>query len=108
MSGVQDVEVIREVTAFDLEAFRCRLVDYLERHRQEHFPRLPAKPVTVKRGRKYTRLFSGGSVYCFIVMATGEILKPESWKKPAKHPRGSIHNEDPLKCCGPYGVAYIR
>jgi len=105
---VQDVEVLREVTAFDLEAFRCQLVDHLERHRLEHFPNLPAKPVTVRRGRKYTRLFQGSSVYCFIVMETGEILKPESWKKPAKHARGSIHNKEPLKCCGPYGVAYIR
>ena len=65
-------------------------------------------PVTVKRGRKYTRIFNGSSVYCFVVMATGEILKPESLKKPAKHARGSIHNADPLKCCGPFGVAYIR
>jgi hypothetical protein len=104
----QDVEVIREVTPFDLEAFRCLLVDFLERHRAEHFPRLDPDPVTVKRGRKYSRIFKGSSIYCFVVMATGEILKPESWRKPAKHVRGSIHNKEPLKCCGPYGVAYLR
>jgi hypothetical protein len=107
-SEVQDVEEIREVTPFELEAFRCSLVNKLEQHRAEHFPRLPADPITVKRGRKYTRFFKGTSIYCFIVMATGEILMPATWKKPAKHARGSIHNAEPLKCCGPYGVAYLR
>ncbi len=106
--AVQPVETTREVTPFDLETFRCQLVTFFEAHRAEHFPNLPAKPVTVKRGRKYTRLFNGGSVYCFVVMATGEILKPATFKAPAKHPRGSVHNADPLACCGPYGVAYMN
>lgn len=111
MSGtgqVQDVETQREVTPFDLEAFRCELVAMFERHRAERFPNLDPEPVTVKRGRRYTRIFHGSSVYCFIEMATGDILKAETWRKPAKHARGNLHNRDPLGCCGPYGVAYLR
>jgi hypothetical protein len=30
------------------------------------------------------------SSYCFVEVATGAVLKCESWKKPAKHARGSI------------------
>lgn len=104
----QPVEVQRPVTDFELEAFRCQIVDLLERHRREHFPRLDREEVTVKRGRKYARLFHDTSIYCFVDMTTGDILKAETWKKPAKHPRGNIHNDNPLECCGPYGVAYLR
>ena len=105
---VQDIETQREVTAFDLEAFRCQLVDLFERHRKEHFPGLPSDPVTVKRGRRYARIFHGSGIYCFVEMATGDILKPETWRKAAKHARGNLHNREPLGCCGPYGVAYLK
>ena len=108
MSQVQSIETQRLVTEFDLEAFRCQLVTFFEQHRAEHFVNLKPDPVTVRRGRKYTRLFKGSAVYCFIEMSTGDILKPEGLKKPAKHPRGNVHNAKPLKCCGPYGVAYLR
>lgn len=100
---VQPVEVRRPVTDFDLEAFRCQLVDLFNRERMS----MP-DAVTVKRGRKYVRIFHGTSIYCFIEKATGDILKPEGLKKPAKHPRGNIHNKDALACCGPYGVAYLK
>jgi len=101
------VETRREVTDFDLEAFRCRLVDMFERHRAAEFPNLDPEPVTVRKGRRYARFFQGTSCYCFVDLGTGEILKPETFKKPAKHARGSLHNQEPLVCCGPYGVAYL-
>lgn len=105
---VQPVEIRRPVTPFDLEAFRCLLVDMFERHRRENFARLDAEKVTVRRGRKYARFFHGSTIYCFVEMATGDILMPEGLKRPAKHARGNIHNADPLACCGPYGVAYLK
>ena len=106
--AVQDVETQRPVTGFDLESFRCQLVAFFEQHHVDHFPTLSRDPVTLRQGRKYTRFFKGTSIYCFVEMTTGDILKPASLKKVAKHSRGSIHNQDPLKCCGPYGVAYLR
>lgn len=49
-----------------------------------------------------------GYVYCFIA-PNGDILKPAGWSGPAKHARGNIFAEDNgLKCCGPFGVAYRR
>lgn len=104
----QAIETQRPVTPSDLEAFRRQLVAKFKRHHAEHLPNVPADPVTIKRGRKYTRVFNGATCYCFVVMATGDILRPASWKTAIEHPRGNIHNKEPLKCCGPYGVAYVR
>lgn len=39
----------------------------------------------------------------------GDVLKPASWKKPAKHARGNIFDADNgLNCMGEYGPAYLR
>lgn len=53
---------------------------------------------------------TGGSVHCFIDKATGNILKADSWKKPAPQVRGSIFNEnfEIGKAVGEYGAAYLR
>lgn len=34
------------------------------------------------------------SVYCFIDLSNGDLLKAEGWKKPAKGKRGSILNDN--------------
>ena len=67
------------------------------------------------RGRKYLRIVSATksgsskSVYCFIERATGNVLKAESWKKPAKHTRGTIFTEDTSKYgVTPYGAHYLK
>jgi len=65
-------------------------------------------------GKKFIRLVKrhgvSVSVYCFIEVETGNILKPASWKapEPKRHPRGNIHAINPIEGCGPYGVAYLR
>lgn len=73
-------------------------------------------------GKKYVRVIAGDiteespdelshkSVYCFVNMENGDILKPAGWAGPAKHARGNIYDpEDKLrKCCGRHGVAYLR
>lgn len=53
----------------------------------------------VEYGTKYARIVKewnpdDRSVYCFIDLSNGEILKAESWKKPAAGSRGSIWAED--------------
>lgn len=47
-------------------------------------------------GKKYIRIVVSGngmgrSVHCFVDRATGNVLKAEGWKRPAKHARGSIY-----------------
>jgi hypothetical protein len=56
----------------------------------------PRKVFTISYGRKYAKVItndangSGGSVWGFIDIATGNILKAAGWSKPAKHARGHI------------------
>lgn len=60
-------------------------------------------------GRKYikvTKKDTQTSVWCFIDVATGDILKPATWSAPAKHARGNIYNENPLDGCNVYGPNY--
>lgn len=49
-------------------------------------------------GQKNVRIVVGGKsqnfVYCFIELATGDILKAAGYKAPAKGKRGNIWNED--------------
>jgi hypothetical protein len=52
----------------------------------------------VEYGKKYARIvkneYQQSSVYCFIDLTNGNILKADGWKKPAKGARGSIWNID--------------
>lgn len=57
-------------------------------------------PLRVDKGRKYIRLWDGTSAWGFISMEDGfnkgslvkkgDLLKPATWKSPAKHSRGNI------------------
>jgi len=76
--------------------------------------------VIVKFGRKNAKLISTEihkgtteqtqrSVFCFVEMATGNILKAASWNAPAKHARGNITNEfGGMTSVGPYGANYMK
>ena len=52
-------------------------------------------------GPKYARIaaiirgnLASQSVVCFVDMMTGDVLKPASWSRPAKHPRGNVNAAD--------------
>ena len=91
-----------------------RLIDDSWRRHEYTFaapPRLFLDP-----GLRYLRIWSvddGGasksrSCWGFIDLMNGDILKPESWKKPAKHARGNIF--DPwggTKYLTEYGPMYM-
>ena len=48
------------------------------------------------------------SAWAFIDSTNGDVLKPASWKAPAKHARGNIFAENPVANVSPYGPAYLR
>lgn len=61
--------------------------------------------LSMTKGRRYVKLISerpssipgkpgGRSVFAFIDTASGDILKPESWSRPAMHARGNIFDAD--------------
>ena len=71
--------------------------------------------LTTKKGSKYIKIIAedvgkgmnSRTVWGFVDKSNGDILKPASWSKPAKHNRGNIFDEDPLLFIGHYGPAYI-
>lgn len=86
----------------------------IDKYMQDHFALNPRKVLTVDPGRRYARIVvqsegcNDRSVYCFVDLTNGNVLKSESWKKPAKHARGNIFDADPIKNIGPYGANYLR
>ena len=46
--------------------------------------------VEVKKGRKYFKVITDNSVHCFVDVKNGNVFKPESWNKPAKHVRYNL------------------
>jgi hypothetical protein len=60
-------------------------------------------------GSRYVRVFRSGSAHAFVDKKTGDVLKPASWKAPAKHARGNIFDsKNGLGWMGEYGPAYLR
>ena len=64
----------------------------------------------VIEGRKYWKIFSyeyddykgeykQGSINCFVDKKTGDVFKPASYNKPAKHVRYNLLNEDSRANC---------
>jgi len=57
------------------------------------------KTLTYIKGRRYIKIIatpklgSGQSVWAFIDMTNGDVLKPASWKAPAKGMRGNIYDD---------------
>lgn len=49
------------------------------------------------------------SAHTFVDTTNGDVLKPASWKTPAKHARGNILDEhNGLRYMSSYGPAYLR
>ena len=53
--------------------------------------------VTIKKGRKYYKVITDNSVHAFVDVNNGDVYKPASWNKPAKHVRFNLL-QDPQTC----------
>ena len=70
--------------------------------------------LTIAKGRRYDKIVSTGTddrpsirVWGFIDKTNGNILKAESWRKPAKHARGNIWENDRMQFMSAYGPSYM-
>lgn len=95
--------------------FNEALVKFLDRAQaisdkgMERYSSLTPPTLTTKDGRRYVKVIRDSSVHCFIDKTNGDVLKPASWRAPAKHARGNIFDsEDGAKYMGVYGPAYLR
>lgn len=92
------------------------LTDFLNAYiklREDYWTRMGYKheddPITLRQGKRYTKLVSGGSATAFIDH-NGDIYMPASWSKPAKHVRGNINSEsNGMEAFGASGhVRYLK
>lgn len=64
--------------------------DYWKRMEYTHSA---APSITYAKGIKFAKfVIDSGSVFAFVDLSNGDILKPASWQKPAKHARGNIYS----------------
>jgi len=57
-------------------------------------PKIEVDPNGVKYVRVVKRDSVSGSAFCFVERETGNVLKCDGWKRPAKGVRGSIYATD--------------
>jgi hypothetical protein len=65
-----------------------------DEHFKEHLKNLEPAILTAHYGRSYCKIVSTRgqrTVYCFIDLSNGDILKAATWKAPAKHARNDIN-----------------
>ena len=100
----------------DIQAALTKFVDSVQVMQDEYmgknFPSLGRALITVELGKRYAKLVRGRgtsrSVYCFVDLTNGDILKAATWKAPAKHARGNILAVDPMSAVDVYGANYLR
>jgi hypothetical protein len=77
------------------------------------------KELSLMRGKRYWRVvdtikYNGqnsgqSSAWAFLDSTNGDILKPASWKKPAKHARANLYDQSTwAKNVDGYGPKYLR
>lgn len=98
-----------------LKAFLKGSQEIIDNDYKIHYPNLKPNILTTKVGKKYVKIISkaqsgyGTSVWAFIDKATGDILKPASWKAPAEHARGNILDQDNgTRSVTAYGPGYLQ
>lgn len=77
-------------------------------------PSLRVPELSVKFGQKYAQVWKGHSIWAFVALTdepakaqrVGDLLKPASWRAPAKHSRGNILTG--TAAYDPYGPAYLK
>ena len=107
-----------------MENFQARLDEWvatlqkqMDDYYREKFPSLEREILVQDPGRKYVRIWkrresedtSRGSAFAFIDTTNGNILRPATYKAPAKHARGNLFDASKgLGQVGVYGPNYMR
>ena len=89
LTNKERLVIVRNEQVYDYCLQLCDILD--ERFRQE-FPTLN-QTFTVDKGRKYYRVWAidnQKTIHCFVNIKTGDVFKPESYNKPAKHVRYNL------------------
>lgn len=95
-----------------LGAFLQTIRDYQAAYWAKNYPNLVPPTIDVDPGyKKYVRVVQDNhtqrSVFCFVDVASGDILKADGWRRPAKHARGSICVNAGRGAITPWGTYYL-
>lgn len=97
------------------ESFLSNAQRLIDSDMKKNYPNLPRRVLRFAKGRKYWRIEavdqgqSHGSAWAFLNTENGDVLKPASFKTPAKHARGNIYDaHGGMGTVGVYGPAYMR
>ena len=86
------------------EGVRRIYLTYMEKN----FPN-QVEEMTVKQGPRYIKINRGNSVHAFVDRTNGDVLKPASWRAPAKTARGNVFDDkNGLGMINHYGPEYLR
>lgn len=93
-----------------------QFLDAASKMRQEYYAKAygsVANPLTAMEGKRYVRIVqhdtSARYCYCFVDKQTGDVLKSDGWKKPAKHARSNIWDDDlGLSGLSVHGAKYLK
>ena len=104
-----------DVIVANARAFAAEVAAVIEANYRATCPNMVAAGVmdscTIEFGRKYAKIVrtASRSVFAFVDLANGNILKPASWAKPAAGARGNVLDIDGRrKSYTPYGINYLR
>ena len=99
-----------------VKGFVVEVNEKIKEYYDQHLTGLNPEYLKVDVGRKFIRLWKGTSCWGFISrvddslkgapIKKGDLLKPATWKAPAKHDRGNII--DGTAQWGVYGPSYIK
>ena len=97
------------VTVETIEAFVSEYQAKFAARDAENHPGVGKSVVGYEIGRRYARIFvrhgDAGGRYAlgFVDLTSGDLLKADGWKGPAKGVRGNIHRTDRMERANIYG-----
>jgi len=117
--GANDSKDINKAAEMLVKGVQKKINDYFKME----YKNLDPDVLEIKKGKRYIKIIrknvhskkimSGGSVFLFLDAKKGDtygdILKPASWRAPAKHARGNVFDGKwGVGSVGVYGPAYLR
>lgn len=97
-----------------IEGFVFDCQKMIDAHYAEHLSNLTPPKLIVAENPRYWRIIrtesgTGRSVYCFVDPMTGDVLKADGWKRPAKGARGNLFDDTKgMSRMTVYGAGYNR
>ena len=102
----------RNKIVLQISNFLTEAQSMIDNYMGHNFPNLDRSVLNLELGKKYAKVYktdmSGRSIFCFIDLTNGDILKAATWKQPAKHARGNIFHDNPTSAITPYGAKYLK